>query len=156
MWVVSKISGTAAVLGVEAIDLRNFLICFGCMSEELRAIVANLSGWMANYSPPWVAYRALMACYLVFMDKRTGVRPVEIGETLRGALTKLVMRSAGDQANTACGNPQLCAHLEVGIEGATHAVGKRSRERVEKMAGESGYVEEDMGYKAEGWEEDTI
>ena len=51
-----------------------------------------------------------------------------IGEILRRALAKLVMRAAGDQAKTACGNYQLCAGLEAGIEGATHAVGlRRSR-----------------------------
>ena len=46
-----------------------------------------------------------------------------IGETLRRDLAKLVMRAAGDQAKTACGNLQLCAGLKSGIEGATHDVG---------------------------------
>ena len=53
-----------------------------------------------------------------------------IGDTLYWALAKLVMRAAGDQAKTACGNLQLCAGLEVGIEGATHAMGQRRLERV--------------------------
>ena len=53
-----------------------------------------------------------------------------IDETLRRALTNLIMRSAGDQVNTACGNLQLCAGLEAGIGVATHAVGKRRLERV--------------------------
>ena len=46
-----------------------------------------------------------------------------IGETLHRALAKLVMRAAGDQAKTVCGNLQQCAGLKSGIEGATHAVG---------------------------------
>ena len=58
------------------------------------------------------------------------MRPVGIGETLRRALAKLVTRAAGDQAKTVCGNLQLCAGLEAGIEGATHAVGHRRVERV--------------------------
>ena len=53
-----------------------------------------------------------------------------IGETLRQALAKLFMRAAGDQAKTACGNLQLCAGLEAGIEEATHAVGQRRITRV--------------------------
>ena len=53
-----------------------------------------------------------------------------IGETLRRALAKLVMRAAGEQAKTACGNLQLCAGLKASIEGATHAVGQRRVERV--------------------------
>ena len=78
---------------------------------------------MDNSSPPWAAYCALMACRLVALDKIIGVRPVGIGETLRWALDKLVIRAAGYQAKTACGNLQLCAGLEVGIAGATHSVG---------------------------------
>ena len=48
-----------------------------------------------------------------------------IGTTLRRALAKLVMRAPGDQAKTACGNLQLCAGLDAGIEDATHAVEQR-------------------------------
>ena len=71
-----------------------------------------------------------MACRLFLLDRRPGIRPVNIGETLRRALAKLVMRAAGEQAKTACGNLQLCAGLEAGIEGATHAVSQRRVERV--------------------------
>ena len=111
-------------------ELRNWLLCFGCASEDLRVVVASLADWMAKSSLPWAAYHALMACRLVALNKRPGVRPVGIGETLRWALTKLVMRAAGGQAKTACGNLQLCAGLKAGIEGAPHAVGQRSMYRM--------------------------
>ena len=107
MWVASKLSGAAGALGAEAIKLRNWLLCFGCAYEELRVIVASLDDWMAYYYPPLAAYCALMACRLVALDKRPGVHPVGIGETLRRALAKIVMRLAGEQAKTACGNLQL-------------------------------------------------
>ena len=64
-----------------------------------------------------------MACRLVEIDKRLDVRPLVIGEMLRQSLAKLVMREAGDQAKTACGNLQLCEGLESNIEGANRAVG---------------------------------
>ena len=76
------------------------------------------------------AYRTLIACRLVALDKSPGVGPLGIGEKLCRALAKIVMRAAGDQAKTACGNLHLCAGIEAGIEGATHAVGKRRIERV--------------------------
>ena len=129
-WVALRLSGAAGALVAEAMELRNWLLCFGCASEELRVVVASLAEWMANSPPPWAAYRALMACRLVVLDKRPGVCPVGIGETLRWALAKLFMRAAGEQAKTACGNIQLCAGLEAGIEGATHAVGQQRVERV--------------------------
>ena len=52
-----------------------------------------------------------------------------IGETLCRGLAKIVMRAAEDQANTACGNLQLCTGIEASIEGVTHAVGQRRLER---------------------------
>ena len=64
-----------------------------------------------------------------------------IGEKLRRALAKLVMRAAGDQAKTVCGNLQLCACLEAGIEGATHTVGQRRLARVRERREET--VEEE-------------
>ena len=63
-----------------------------------------------------------------------------IGETLRWALAKLVMMAAGEQAKTVCGNLQLCAGLEYGIEDATHAVGQRRLDKVWERS-----REEDIG-----------
>ena len=51
-WVASKLSGAADVLGSEAVELRHWLLRFGCASEELRVVVARLADWMANFSPP--------------------------------------------------------------------------------------------------------
>jgi hypothetical protein len=70
-----------------------------------------------------------MACRLVALDKQPGVRPVGVGEILRRLIAKMVLRKAGDQAKVACGNLQLCASLEAGIEGAAHAVRKRREAR---------------------------
>ena len=117
-------------------ELRNWLLCFRCASEESRVVVSSLEDWMANSSPPWDAYCTLMECHLVALDKWTGVCPVGIGETLRRALAKLVMRAAGDQSKTACGNLKLCAGLEAGIQGATHAVGQWRLDRARKKLGE--------------------
>ena len=76
-------------------ELRNWILRFGCASEEFRVVVASLADWMTNSSPPWAAYCALMVCRLLALDKRPGVRPVGIGETLGRDLAKLVMRAAG-------------------------------------------------------------
>ena len=51
-WVASKLSGAAGALGEEAMELRNWLLRFGCASEELRVVVASLADWMTNSSPP--------------------------------------------------------------------------------------------------------
>ena len=105
-WVASNISGAAGTLGAEDVEMRNWLLCVGCASEELRVVVTILAYWMDNSSPPWATYHALMACRLVALDKRPGLCPVGIGETLCWALFKLIMRAAGDQAKTAC---EICS-----------------------------------------------
>ena len=51
-WVSSKLSGAAGALGAEEIELRNWLLCFRCASEELRVVIASLADWMANPPPP--------------------------------------------------------------------------------------------------------
>ena len=77
---------------------------------------------MANSYPPWATYSVLMACCLVAMDKRPGVCPVGIRDTLYCVISKLVMRVARYRAKTTYGRLQLCAGLEVGIEEVTHAM----------------------------------
>ena len=67
-WVASKLSGAAGALGSEAIELCNWLLRFGCASDELGVVVASLADWMANSSPPWDVYCALMECRLVALD----------------------------------------------------------------------------------------
>ena len=43
MWVASKISGAAGALEAEKIELRNWILCFGCMSEDFRVLIADMA-----------------------------------------------------------------------------------------------------------------
>ena len=54
------------------------------------------------------------------------------------------MRAAGEQAKTACRNLQLCAGLEAGIEGATHAIGQKRVDMVRDRKGEEESVAEEV------------
>ena len=73
-----------------------------------------------------------------------------IGETLLRDLAKLVMRADGDHAKTMCGNLQLCAGLEAGIEGATHVVGHWILARVRSRREETEEEEVAEAEKEEG------
>ena len=132
IWVVLNLSGEAAALGAE-LKLKNWFLMFVCDSKELWVEVAGISD--SPSSPPWEAYRDFMACRLVALGKRPGVRPVGIGKTLWRAITKLVLRAAGDQVKVACGNLQLCSSQEAGIKGDAHIV----RMRREEKGGAQGY-----------------
>ena len=88
----------------------------------LRTELAALAPWIANAFPPWAAYRALMACRLVALDKEPGTWSVGIGKIYRQLFMKCFLEVCSSQATTACGNLNLCAGLSAGIEGAVHAV----------------------------------
>jgi hypothetical protein len=118
----SRLSGGAGPGGTDAVSLRNWLLRFGKESEALRLEFAKLAEWLANSHPPWAAYRGLMACRLVALDKDPGVRPIGIGEIYRRLLAKCLLKVAGAEATAAAGNLNLCAGLAAGIEGAVHAV----------------------------------
>ena len=51
-WVTSKLSGAAGALGAEAMELYNWLLRFGCASEELNIVFSRLADWMATPPPP--------------------------------------------------------------------------------------------------------
>ena len=51
-----------------------------------------------------------------------GHRPLGIGEYWRRGFAKFALKGCSDDAKAACGNTQLCAGLEAGIEGALHDV----------------------------------
>ena len=62
-----------------------------------------------------------MTCRLIEIDKCPGVRPIGIGETWRRLFSKCNVLHTIDSATIICGNKQLCAGLESGIEGAIHS-----------------------------------
>ena len=120
--VAVRLSGAAGPSGTDSVDLCNWLLRFGTASERLCQEQAYFTKWLANSSPSWAAYRALMAARLVALDKRPGVRPLGIGEIYRRLMAKCVLHTVGHQATEACGNLNLCAGLRAGMEGALHAV----------------------------------
>ena len=79
----AKLTGSAGPGGPDSLTLKTWCLGFGQTSGELRAEIANFATWMANTNPSWAAYRALMACRLVALDKEPGTRPLGIGETYR-------------------------------------------------------------------------
>ena len=87
---------------------------------RLRRAVASLAHWMSNDFPPWAATCTLLSNRLMALEKCPGIRLIGIGEIWRRLLTKCVLKVAGAETKDACGNAQLCAGLEAGIEGAVH------------------------------------
>jgi hypothetical protein len=95
--VATRLSGAAGPSGVDAIDMQNWLSGYGKESSALREELTEWASWLANQHPPWAAYRALVACRLVALDKEPGVRPVGIGEIFRRLFNTTRSRQRGDE-----------------------------------------------------------
>lgn len=117
-----RLRGGAGPSGLDAAELKEWLFRFGPSSLALGEELAQWTRWLANESPPWAAYRALMANRLIAIDKQPGVRPVGCGEVIRRLMAKAVILACGERATEACGAVNLCAGLSAGIEGAFHAL----------------------------------
>ena len=119
--IARQLHRSAGCSGVDAEHLKNQLLKHGKASAELREELVEWALWLANDTPPWASYRAMRQGRLVALDKQPGVRPLGIGEAWMRAVSKLVLMQCGLDGKEACGNTQLCAGLEAGIEGAIHA-----------------------------------
>ena len=95
-------------------------------SLALREEMALWVEFLGNNIVPFAAHRALQTCRLGALDKQPGVRPLGVGSSTKRLIAKCTLKVVGDDAKAACGNVNLCAGLESGIEGTLHAVRARA------------------------------
>ena len=116
--------GAAGPSGMDAKGWKTLLSknAFGCASTDLRDAVAALARKLATESCQNLD--ALIACRLIPLDKKPGVRPIGIGEVLRRIIGKAIMEVVKEDVRRAAGNLQVCAGQQAGCEAAIHAVRK--------------------------------
>ena len=88
---LQKISGSAGLSGMDAVQLKHLLLKHGGDSKTLRQVVAKFARWMANTHPPWTAYRALIWARLVAVVNNPGIRPIGIGHIWQRFLAKCIL-----------------------------------------------------------------
>ena len=117
-----KLSGSGGLVNFDSIAMKRLLLNHGGHSTRLRNSIAKFASWLSNENVDWAAYRGLMMCREVALDKMPGVCPLGIGDILRRLTAKCVLEAAGPQATDACGADQLCAGLKLGCEGGIHGM----------------------------------
>ena len=120
--VANMIQGSPSPGGCDSSHWQDILIRFGHHSDKLRDAVANLARVVVNTIVPWENIRTLLANRLIALDKCPGIRPIGIGEILRRIISKSVCLVAKSDVEDVCGSAQLCAGVNLGIEGAIHAI----------------------------------
>ena len=102
--------------------MKRLLLNYGGHSARLQNSIAKFASWLSNSNVDWAAYRGLMMCREVAIDKMPSVRPLGIGDILRRLISKCVLEATGAQATAACGADQLCVGLKLGCEGGVHGM----------------------------------
>ena len=121
--IASRLNGAAGPCGVDSQTLMVWLLRYGEHSTRLREELAEWVVMLANEAPSYATYRALNAGKMFAADKDPGVRPLAAAESWMRCMAKCVLYGECKVlAREACGNVQLCAGLEAGIEANLHAV----------------------------------
>ena len=84
--------------------------------------MATFVDWLANGSPPWAAYCALMSGRLITLEKQPGILPVGVGETWRRLFAKIVLKVTGLEATMACQDDHMCAVVKAVTNDLIHGM----------------------------------
>ena len=79
-------------------------------------------GYLANWIPPWSAYRAFMYGRLIVLGKKPGMCPFRVGETWILIFSKIALNFTGPEATVACQDGQQCAGFKAVIGSTFHGV----------------------------------
>ena len=108
--------------GTDFDALQGWLLKFEEDSSRLFTSVETFFNWLANGSPPWVAYHTFMSVRLIAIDKQPRVCPVGVGEMWWRLFSKIVLKVNGLEATMACQDGQVCAGPKAVIDGVIHRV----------------------------------
>ena len=89
-----------------------------CLCDALIACARRIA---TKFIDP-IALEAYVACRLVPLDKKPGVRPIGIGEVVRRIIGKAILKVVGPAVESAVGRLQLCGGQAGGVEAAIHAI----------------------------------
>ena len=116
--------GAAGPSKLDAEQFKNILVSnkYKHEGKELREQIALLARKLATTTVDPSAIEELIACNLIPHNKKPGVRPIGVGETLRRIIGKAIGWVLKNDIQEAAGPLQLATGLESGAEAAIHAM----------------------------------
>ena len=114
--------GAAGPSGVDAYAWRRFCSSFKSASTDICNALAAVARRLCTTDVHPDGLTAFVACRLIPLNKNPGVRPIGIGEVPRRIMAKAILRTIGDDVQSAAGPLQACAGHEAGCEAAVHTM----------------------------------
>ena len=117
-----RTKGSAGPSGIDAHCWRRMCTSFKSASHELCHSLALLAKRLCTALVDPRGLSPLLACRLIALDKRPGVRPIGICEIARRIIAKAILFIIKGDIQEAAGSQQLCAGQIAGIEAAVHSM----------------------------------
>ena len=114
--------GSAGPSGLDADAWRRFCVMYKGASTQMCQSLSNLAQLLATQVTAPEALEPFLACRLIALDKKPGVRPIGVCEVPRRIVAKAILRVVHDDVEDACGFVQKCSGLPAGQEAAVHAM----------------------------------
>ena len=110
--------------GMDAAGWRRLFTsnCFKQSSTDLCTAFAAVIRKLCTISDQTHTLEAFLACRLIPLDKKPGLRPIGVGEILRRIAGKAVVSIIREDILLSVGSLQVCAGHEAGCEAAVHAM----------------------------------
>ncbi len=116
-----KIRGAAGPSGLDAHIWRRLCTSYKGPSSDLCEALATVAKRICSTYVDPNSLKPLLACRLIALSKKPGVRPIGIGDTARRIIAKSLTQLLKNDIQQACGCQQLCGGQLSGIEAAVHA-----------------------------------
>ena len=121
-WAALRTHGAAGPSGVDAYAWRRLCSSFGSASVTLCNSLAAVARRLCIQDVDSAELMAFVACRLIPLDKKPGVRPIGVGDVPRRIIAKAILHVIGDDIQLAAGALQTCAGHDAGSEAAIHAM----------------------------------
>ena len=108
--------------GVDAYSWRRLCSSFGCAPVSLCNSLAAVARRLCTEEVDPKELMAFVACQLIPLDKKPGVRPIGIGDVSRRIIAKAILYVIRTDIQLAAGALQTCAGHDAGAEAAIHAM----------------------------------
>ena len=121
-----KTKGGSGPSGMDADGWRKLFVgnSFGECSIDLCNAFSGVIRKLCSKTDQHHTLDALLACRLIPLDKKPGLRPIGVGEILRRIAGKTIVSVIRDDIIKSVGSLQVCAGHDAGCEAAVHAIQK--------------------------------